>query len=125
MLPTNNEQKHFAKAFEEEADLFDRLENYCGCGYVPMHMPGHKRNTQLIDIDNPYGIDITEIDGFDNLHHPEGFLKEAQERAAQYYGAAKTWYLVSGSSIGLMSAIFMKMSLIHSIFIQNLWITCG
>lgn len=152
MLPTNNEQKHFAKAFEEEADLFDRLENYCGCGYVPMHMPGHKRNTQLIDIDNPYGIDITEIDGFDNLHHPEGFLKEAQERAAQYYGAAKTWYLVSGSSIGLMSAILgvtsrhdtvivarnchisvynaiyeneLNPQYIYPKFVDNLWISSG
>ena len=95
MLPTNSGQKAFEKTFDNEDDLFDRLENYCSSGYIPMHMPGHKRNTQLIDTGNPYGIDITEIDGFDNLHHPDGFLKEAQERAAQYYDAAKTWYGIS------------------------------
>lgn len=152
MLPTNSGQKAFENTFENEDDLFDRLENYCSSGYIPMHMPGHKRNTQLIDIGNPYGIDITEIDGFDNLHHPERFLKEAQERAAQYYDAAKTWYLVSGSSIGLMSAILgvtsrhdtvlvarnchisvynaiyeneLNPQYIYPKFVDNLWISSG
>ncbi len=152
MLPTNSGQKTFEKTFDNEDDLFDRLENYCSSGYIPMHMPGHKRNTQLIDTGNPYGIDITEIDGFDNLHHPDGFLKEAQERAAQYYDAAKTWYLVSGSSIGLMSAILgvtsrhdtvlvarnchisvynaiyeneLNPQYIYPKFVDNLWISSG
>ncbi|EEC55787.1 hypothetical protein BACPEC_02294 [[Bacteroides] pectinophilus ATCC 43243] len=152
MLPTNSGQKSFEKTFDNEDDLFDRLENYCSSGYIPMHMPGHKRNTQLIDTGNPYGIDITEIDGFDNLHHPDGFLKEAQERAAQYYDAAKTWYLVSGSSIGLMSAILgvtsrhdtvlvarnchisvynaiyeneLNPQYIYPKFVDNLWISSG
>lgn len=85
--------------------LLDKLNEYCAGDFVPMHMPGHKRNTENFDMGNPYGIDITEIDGFDNLHHPEGILKAAMEKAAGWYGAEKTWYLVNGSSVGLMSAI--------------------
>ena len=27
-------------------DLLERLEEYCGADYVPLHMPGAKRNTQ-------------------------------------------------------------------------------
>lgn len=73
-----------------------------------MHMPGHKRQTGepfLRDFPNPFSIDITEIDGFDNLHHPEGILKASMEWAADVYGADKTWYLVNGSSCGILSAI--------------------
>ena len=54
----------------------------------------------------PYGIDITEIDGFDNLHHAEGVLLEAQERAARLYGAYKSFYLINGSTCGILAAVF-------------------
>ena len=70
-------------------DLLERLEEYCGADYVPLHMPGAKRNTQEFVMPNPYAIDITEIDGFDNMHHAEDILKEAFERTAE---------LTSGSS---------------------------
>lgn len=50
---------------------------------------------------NPYTIDITEIDGFDNLHHAEGLIREAEERAAKLYGADRSYYLVNGSTCGL------------------------
>ena len=63
-----------------------KLEAYAESGVYPFHMPGHKRNP--IDMPNPYTIDITEIDGFDNLHAPDGLILEAQERAARLYGSA-------------------------------------
>ena len=76
-------------------------------------MPGHKRNTklmkELMDRDQlflPYEIDITEIDGFDNLHHAEGILLEAQKRAAALYGAGQSFYLINGSTCGLLASIF-------------------
>lgn len=56
--------------------LYDALLAYGKSDVYPFHMPGHKR--QVEDFENPFLIDITEIDGFDNLHHPEGILKEAQ-----------------------------------------------
>ena len=71
--------------YMENKDLYDRLSELAAGDIVPLHMPGHKRNTDIFSMSNPYGIDITEIDGFDNLHHAEGILKEAQEYAAQIY----------------------------------------
>ena len=62
------------------SELLKKLETYADSDYLPMHMPGHKR--QIKDFGNPFEIDITEIHGFDNLHHAEGVLKEAQERLA-------------------------------------------
>ena len=50
-------------------------------------------------------MDITEIDGFDNLHHPEGILKESMEHAAEIYRSDKTYYLVNGSTCGILAAI--------------------
>ncbi len=84
--------------------MLDRkLVAYALSGVYPFHMPGHKR--AALDMPNPYTIDVTEIDGFDDLHHPEGILKEAQERAAKLYGAARSFYLVNGSTCGLLTAI--------------------
>lgn len=83
--------------------LDQKLQVYSRSDYYPFHMPGHKRNA--FDFPNPYSIDITEIDGFDNLHYAEGILKEAQERAADIYGAKETFYLVNGSTCGILSAI--------------------
>lgn len=85
--------------------LYDRLKEYTGADYYGMHMPGHKRNKSFMGIDLPYDIDITEIEGFDDLHHAEGILKEAEERAAKVFGAAETHFLVNGSTVGILSAI--------------------
>ena len=76
--------------------IYDKLLAYGNSDAYPFHMPGHKR--QITDFVNPFQIDITEIEGFDNLHHPEGILKEAQERAAALYDSRSTYFLVNGST---------------------------
>ena len=93
---------------KKEDLLVTRLGNYGKSDQVPCHMPGHKRNQEswlTFDFPNPFSIDITEIDGFDNLHHPEGILKESMEWASEVYGSDKTWYLVNGSTCGILSSI--------------------
>lgn len=83
--------------------LYDKLLQYREKGIYPFHMPGHKR--QEWTMCNPYEIDITEIEGFDDLHHPEGILRQAQEEAAEIYGSSRTWFLVNGSTSGILSAV--------------------
>lgn len=83
--------------------LDERLDSYSRSGCYPFHMPGHKRAP--IEFPNPYSIDITEIDRFDSLYHAEGILKEAQQRAAELFGAKETFFLVNGSTAGILSAI--------------------
>ena len=97
---------------ETRGNLYERLCEYAQEEYYPFHMPGHKRNEEVFKqhedsaaIAIPYGIDITEIEGFDNLHQPEGILKESMERAAELYGAGKTFYLIGGSTCGLLAGI--------------------
>lgn len=85
--------------------LYSRLEKYGDSDFYGMHMPGHKRNRELIRNRIPYELDITEIDGFDDLHHADGILKEAEARAARLYHADQTHFLVNGSTVGILSAI--------------------
>lgn len=94
---------------EEQPGIMERLIEYTGSDAYPFHMPGHKRQ-EIPDgipggFPNPYGIDITEIDGFDNLHHAEGILKDAMDEAATIYGADRSWFLVNGSTCGILSAV--------------------
>lgn len=85
--------------------LYDKLIKYREEDIYPMHMPGHKRNLELMDMVNPYAIDITEIDGFDNLHDAEEILLDNMEEAAQLYHAEHTHYLINGSTSGLLVSI--------------------
>ena len=55
--------------------LYEKLVKYAKSDIYPFHMPGHKRRN--FDFINPYQIDITEVEGFDNLHHAEGILQES------------------------------------------------
>ena len=91
------------KNFEQELYLDKKLTAYGKSDYYPFHMPGHKRRE--LDFPNPYQIDITEIDGFDNLHHAEEILLDAQKRAASLYHTKETFYLINGSTCGILSAI--------------------
>lgn len=84
--------------------LFDQLNTYAQSDFYPFHMPGHKRNV-FAETVSPESIDITEITCFDDLHHPEGILKEAQERMADVFGAHKSFFLVNGSTAGILAAI--------------------
>ena len=69
-------------------------------------MPGHKRRLAGDELlEGIYGIDITEIKGFDDLHNANGILKEAEERCAKLFGADETHFLVNGSTCGILAAI--------------------
>lgn len=94
--------------------IYEKLCTYKEQKVYPFHMPGHKRNKMCINdffkgsgVDNfsPYDYDITEIDGFDNLHHPEELIKERLEEVSLWYGSKKSYYLVNGSTCGILAAI--------------------
>lgn len=86
--------------------LYEKLCNYDKKNIVPMHMPGHKRSFGFGNqFDILYKMDITEIDGFDNLHHPTEIIDELQKKMAQIYETKQSFMLVNGSSGGVLAAI--------------------
>ena len=81
------------------------FQHYNEKNLLPLHMPGHQRKTEM-GTTLPYAYDYTEVEELDNLHAPEGVLREAMNRTAAYYGCSDCFYLVNGSSSGLQAGIF-------------------
>lgn len=92
------------------SSLSEKLKAYGDSDYYGFHMPGHKRNRQLMGDALPYQLDITEIEGFDDLHHADGILKESQKLAAEMYHAEESHFLINGSTVGILSAILGSVS---------------
>lgn len=88
-----------------QESLYQALYAYSGSDFYPCHMPGHKRSAASGEMADFYKIDITEIDGFDNLHQAEGILLDAQKRANRLYGTDETFFLVNGSTCGVLAAV--------------------
>lgn len=89
---------------KEYETLYEKLEEYSESDYYPFHMPGHKRNQKNAD-KSPYLYDITEIDGFDCLHYPKEIIKERIKKVSEFYKSKKSYYLINGSTCGIMSAL--------------------
>ena len=89
----------------DRMNLEDYLIEYHEQDIYPMHMPGHKRNTERMRMANPYRIDVTEAGALDNLHEPSGILAEAMERCRRIFGSQKSFFLVNGSTCGILAGI--------------------
>jgi len=121
------------------AGLYEKLADHGAGDYAAFHMPGHKRQKcggaeGFLPEGLPWQIDITEIDGFDNLHHAEGILRDSMERAAAWYGVRRSFFSVNGSTAGLLSALSAALqpcdtvlmgrnchkAAYHAVFLRNL-----
>lgn len=86
-------------------DLYTKLKEYAESDYYPYHMPGHKRRLGGEALAPFLPCDITEIEGFDNLHDASAILRDIQKKAARICGAEESHYLVNGSTSGILSAL--------------------
>lgn len=84
--------------------LYEQLQQYVMRRIVPMHMPGHKRNPAF-NMVNPYAIDITEVEGMDDLHNPTGVIRQLMDRFREYYETKNTYLCLNGSTSANMIAI--------------------
>lgn len=86
--------------------FYDILKRTSENGRAPYHMPGHKRNSAFDYLGDAAAIDFTEIDGLDNLHSPEGIIRDTMTLAAELYGAKESFLLVNGSTGGVLAAVY-------------------
>ena len=89
---------------ETVMNLYEELISYQESGIYPMHMPGHKRNPDFQMV-NPYGIDVTEVEGTDDLHHPAGMIRGLMDHMRQFYHTKESYLLVNGSTCGILAAV--------------------
>ena len=127
-----NSYKNTTEVFMNTNSLYTNLLEYSQGNFYPFHMPGHKRTA--LPFPNPWTMDITEIDGFDNLHHAEGILKELQQRVSTLFGTKESFCLINGSTCGLLTAISACVkpggkllmsrnchkSVYHSVYLRNI-----
>ena len=91
---------------QSRTPYFDVLLDYVDSGVIPFHTPGHMQgkgmDRALRDFlgDNILAIDLTQIRGLDDLLQPEYAIQEAQELAAEAYGADNSFFLINGSTSG-------------------------
>ncbi|MGG3573677.1 aminotransferase class I/II-fold pyridoxal phosphate-dependent enzyme [Bacillus gobiensis] len=104
--------------------LFHALLRHVQSNPYSFHVPGHHNGDVFFDKARPFydsllALDLTEIEGLDDLHHPEGVIKEAQELAAKLYGACETFFLVNGSTVGNLAMILASCQQGDTILVQR------
>ena len=82
--------------------IVDFLRRYAESDTLRLHMPGHKGQS-LLGME-PW--DITEIDGADDLFHPEGIILESEENASRLFGC-RTLYSTEGASLSIRAMLYL------------------
>ncbi len=96
---------------QNETPLFSNLIQHAKKNPVQFHIPGHKKGTGMDPEfrefigDNALSIDLINIGPLDDLHSPKGIIKQAQDLAAQAFGADHTFFSVQGTSGAIMTMI--------------------
>jgi len=86
--------------------LYDKLREYNRSGIYPFCMPGHKQRLSVPGVDDPYQMDITEMEGFDDLHDPHGVIRNIMDLAAEVYKCANVYISVNGSTACNLAALY-------------------
>ncbi|QDP42137.1 aminotransferase class I/II-fold pyridoxal phosphate-dependent enzyme [Radiobacillus deserti] len=96
---------------QNDTPLFTGLLKHVAKNPVQFHIPGHKRgvgmNPDFREFigENALSIDLINIEPLDDLHHPTGMIKQAQELAAKAFGADYTFFSVQGTSGAIMTMV--------------------
>ncbi|WP_414588849.1 aminotransferase class I/II-fold pyridoxal phosphate-dependent enzyme [Scytonema sp. PCC 10023] len=96
---------------QNQTPLLDTLKACAERPHAPFYTPGHKRgqgiSQSLADFFGKatFRADLPELAELDNLFAPESVIQQAQQLAAEAFGATQTWFLVNGSTCGIEAAI--------------------
>jgi arginine decarboxylase len=96
--------------YSSHLPMTEALAALSGADLTLFCTPGHKRGNAIPPAmarligHQAYRVDLPDLPGF-NLFEPEGFIATAQVLAAQTFGADQTWFLVNGSTVGVMASI--------------------
>ena len=85
-----------------KAPILDFIRRYAESDTLRLHMPGHKGQSLL----GMESWDITEIDGADDLFHPEGIIRESEENASRLF-ACRTLYSTEGASLAIRAMMYL------------------
>ena len=95
---------------QDRAPIYEALEEFRKRRVVPFDVPGHKRgrgNPELVELlgEKCVGMDVNSMKPLDNLCHPVSVIREAEELAAQAFGAAHAFLMVGGTTSAVQSMV--------------------
>lgn len=95
---------------QHRAPLFEAVQEYVETGIIPFHVPGHKQGRGLPEFTSYLGkralaMDLTCLPDLDNICNPQGVIKEAEEMAAEAFGADHAYFLVNGTTSGIQAML--------------------
>jgi len=88
----------------------EALNNYKKMRVVPFDVPGHKRgrgNEELTSFlgENCMTVDVNSMKPLDNLIHPVSVIREAEELAAEAFGAKHAFFMVNGTTSAVQAMV--------------------
>lgn len=95
----------------DKTPLLDALKKYAHSNHAAFYTPGHKRGQGILPkLTDCFGskvfkADLPELPEIGSLFDSQGVIKSAQDLAAEAFGASHTWFLVNGSTCGIVAAI--------------------
>lgn len=89
--------------FQMRKYIAEGIDQYLSENKKPWHMPGHKRK---IFFNPEFARDFTEVPGLDDYHHAAGMILNSETELARVYHTYRSYYLVNGSTVGILSAIY-------------------
>ena len=95
---------------QRRAPIYEALEQFRQMRVVPFDVPGHKRgrgNPELTAFlgQQCVGVDVNSMKPLDNLCHPVSVIREAEELAADAFGAAHAFLMVGGTTSSVQSMV--------------------
>ncbi len=95
---------------QRRAPLYEALEKFKRRRVVPFDVPGHKRgqgNPELVQLlgEKCVSLDVNSQKPLDNLNHPMSVIREAQELAAECFGADHAFFMVGGTTSSVQSMV--------------------
>ena len=105
-----NENKARSRLDQRRAPIYEALERFRQMRVVPFDVPGHKRgrgNPELTAFlgQQCVGVDVNSMKPLDNLCHPVSVIREAEELAADAFGAAHAFLMVGGTTSSVQSMV--------------------
>ncbi len=98
------------KLNQDRAPIFEALQELKKSRIVPFDVPGHKRGKGNKDLRDFLGkdclaVDVNSMKMLDNLCHPVSVIKDAEEIAAEAFGAAAAFFMVGGTTSSVQTMI--------------------
>jgi len=102
--------------WQGKAPIYEALEKYKSMRVVPFDVPGHKQgrgNPELVNFlgQKCLSVDVNSMKPLDNLVHPVSVIKEAEELAADAFGAEHAFFMVNGTTAAVQAMIMTRVQI--------------